>query len=216
MAGSFMGGRGWVEGGVFRRKREVGEQRDAVGLGPDAHAAGFGERRILDLEEFRAVEEHREKVSGELHAQGVPPAGRHRCVRAVATAASAQRERGALAVNRLVGHDVVFEGVPADDVIVVGVARPEHEAAGLIRFAADRLEFHLGETVLHRRAGERGPAIRGLARLFHHERRGATGAIAHDFPLRRALAGDTALPVFRQAAGFKESNFGLGGQGGHG
>jgi hypothetical protein len=58
----------------------------------------------------------------------------------------------ALAANDAVEADIVFQRVGADDIIIVGVLQPHHDAAGLIDLAADRLEAELDGDIGGRQA----------------------------------------------------------------
>src|SRR5678815_1458760 len=102
-----------------RSKCEAVKRRHAVGLGPQPHHPWAGHCSILHLEQERAVERDLEARAGVIHPQGVPLVGGHGHVDAIATLASDDIERTAHAVDSLVEHDIVLDGVGAHDVVAV-------------------------------------------------------------------------------------------------
>src|SRR5438105_3622901 len=98
---------------------EPAEKGDAIGFGPKAHHASLREGRILDREQWLAVEDDVEPGAGELNAQGVPLVGGYGGLYAITAFLADEVERATHPIYGLVKHDVVFEGVGANDVVVV-------------------------------------------------------------------------------------------------
>src|SRR6266849_5113094 len=120
---------------------KVFELRHAVGLGPDADLARLREVVISNGEEPLAIEGHRELGAGEVDAQGVPGAARHLGLHAVGAGWRPHGgESGPAPAHDLVGDHIVFQGIGASDVVVVGAAPAPYHAPRLILAAGDRLE----------------------------------------------------------------------------
>ena len=172
--------------GSFSAVAEVVEQRHTVGLRPDADLARVGEAVIGRLDDFLAIECHREFVADEIHSHGVPSSWRDFRIYAL--------ERDALAFDGVVNRHIVFERVGADDVVIVGVRRAPYDAAGLVFLSCDGLEFHLDESVLERGVVFQCDGILRFAALLEDVRLTRRGVVLLDAPFRRAVAGLRARP----------------------
>src|SRR4051794_37093388 len=97
------------------------------------------------------------------------------------------------ALHDAVKADVVFEGIGADDVVIIRAGQPHGDAAGLIDRAADRLEPHHDLDIPPRpRVGDGGgKAVMGAVLTDWRDRLRPGGAEIGDAPpvARRALAG---------------------------
>src|ERR1700737_2909399 len=99
---------------------EIVEMRDAVGLGPQRHAAGGRDRRIGRAVEALAVEEDFETAAACDKPQFLPFAGGPLGIGA--------GELAAPAAPPPIGAYIVLESVGAHDVVVVGIAEPDRDA----------------------------------------------------------------------------------------
>src|SRR5438552_18105352 len=122
---------------------EIVEQRHAVRFGPNANHSSSGEGLVVPLDRFLPVEGDSEMIATEIGAQAVPLAGCNFHCGALLL--------GALAFDRVVNADVVFEGVGASDVIVIRILGPPNHAARLVFLSRHRLELHFDKTVLDAR-----------------------------------------------------------------
>ena len=95
-----------------------------------------------------AVVEHPEAAACEVDAEAKPPVGWDRNVHPVAPLPADNVKWTADAVDGLVEHDVVFERVGADHVIIVRISGPPDEASRAILGTGNGLELYLDEAVL--------------------------------------------------------------------
>src|SRR5258708_34841460 len=116
----------------------------AVRLGPKRYLAGIGEGFVGDGEQHLAVERDGELLALRTQSKPMPFLGRNLDVGCGKLLSPA--------FDHPVEADVVFERVGADDVIIVGRAQADYDAAGLVNGAGNRLEAKLDLQVL---AGER-------------------------------------------------------------
>src|SRR6266545_2117213 len=109
---------------------EVIELDHGVGLGPEADLPGIFERFVLRVEDLVAVVPDDEVVARGLHLERVP--------RILGDLDALVQERSPLAPHGVVDRAVVFIGVAARDVVVVGVLVPPDETEALIHLAGQR------------------------------------------------------------------------------
>jgi hypothetical protein len=145
---------------------EAVEHGDAVGFGPKPDHASLRECRILDRKQRFAIKNHVEARSLKLDTQRVPLVGGHRGLYAVATLAADNIQRAASAVDGLVEHHIVFKGIGADDVVIVGVLRTPDNTTGAVLRPGNGFEFHLDEAVADAGVLLEGEWKGGVAGLF--------------------------------------------------
>src|SRR5258708_25308524 len=119
---------------------KIVELDHGVGLGPEADLPGIFERLVLRVEDLVAVVPDDEVVARGLHLERVP--------RVLGDLDALVQERSSLAPHGVVDRAVVFIGVPARDVVVVGVLVPPDETEALIQLARQRLPPHPDLAVL--------------------------------------------------------------------
>src|ERR1700704_7097383 len=100
------------------------KQRDPVGLGPQPHLAGIGERRIFPLKQLFSVERDGEARALEADAQAMPGVGRNLHVSSVTALAADDIDRASDTVDGFVEHDIVLKGIGPDHVVIARVSRP--------------------------------------------------------------------------------------------
>src|SRR5882672_9032030 len=174
---------------------EVVKEGRAVSFGPKADFAGVFEGVIFPDKGFLAVEGDYEVAILEIHPQGVPAAGSDFGKNAFLF--------GALAAYGVVDGDVVFEGVGAGDIIVVGIFAAPNDAAGLVFLAGDGLELHFDKAVLETGVVFDADGIGGFAGLFEDVRLAGSGVVGNDLPFGFAFAGFGGRPAGRWSAGFE-------------
>src|SRR5215472_13494988 len=118
----------------FRRRGQVVELDDRIGLRPDAKLARLREGLVMGIDDLLSVEEDLEVVALRLHCQLVPFPRGHLPVPA--------RELPAVALDHVVEADVVLERVRTGHVVVVGVLQAEDQATTLVTLSGDRLALH--------------------------------------------------------------------------
>src|SRR5947209_6184874 len=109
------------------------------------------------------------------------------------------------ALHDAVKADVVFEGVGADDVVIIRARQPYRDAAGLVDRAADRLEPH-HDIEIPRRNGlvdrQRKAEIRPVLAELRDRLLPGGARIGHHPPVaRRALAGTPEAEARRRGSG---------------
>jgi len=127
----------------------------------------------------------------------MPLVGRDRNVDPVAALAADNVERAADAVDGLVEHDVVFERVGADDIIIVGISGAPDEARRTILGTGDGLELHLDEAVLDVGIVLEKQRVSRLPGLFNDPQFRRRGLVLLNRPFRLAPAGFGRGPAFR-------------------
>ena len=106
--------------------------RHRISLGPHAHLPGFGEGAIFHVVQFRPVEVHLEESPIRDQPQRAPLARWHVGLLPVRPALAFERQVRPLTAFNLLQHHVVFQGVRANDVVVVLVLIAPHQACRLI------------------------------------------------------------------------------------
>lgn len=102
------------------RDRKLIEIGDAIGLRPEADLARLLECPVLSFEQALMVEEDRESRAFERDLQVVPPALRDLVFHSIgARRQTLGRYRRSCSVFNLIEHDIVFESICTDDVVVV-------------------------------------------------------------------------------------------------
>src|SRR5947208_12319840 len=101
----------------------------------------------------------------------------------------------AAAVCRVVKRDVVFKRVGARDVIVVAVLPAPHHPARLILLSAQRLEFHLDETVREGGVLFDAPWERAAPGLLQNVFPAGRRRVGADGPPRISGTRYTSLPI---------------------
>jgi hypothetical protein len=142
----------------FASKTEIVKQGHAVGFRPNTHLAGVRKAGVVGFDRLRPVKGNSEMTPAKIHPQSVPHTGGDFGVRVF--------ERHALAANGVEDGHVVFERVAARYVVIVGVLAAPDNAAGLVFFTRDGLEFHLHKAVLELRVVFDADGKRRLARLL--------------------------------------------------
>src|ERR1035437_8782568 len=108
------------------------EARYAVGLGPERDLARARDGRVARGEQLLAIEGDREPLAFRPQAELVPLVRRDPSVHA--------SELLAPALDHSIEANVVLERIGAHHIIVVGIAEPDGDAAGLIDLPVHRLE----------------------------------------------------------------------------
>src|SRR5437762_13126731 len=118
---------------------EIVKQGDAVGLRPYPDFTSVLECLVIPLKRGLAVESDFEVIALKINAQRVPLAARDLDLHALLFCA--------LALDRVIDAEVIFESVGAGDVVIVSILRAPDNAAGLVFLACDGLELHFDKTV---------------------------------------------------------------------
>src|SRR3990172_5982778 len=117
----------WRGSTSFTLHSEVIEVNHRVCLCPETDLASFGERAVFDLEQFLIIKEDSEKISFDLNAQLVPAVAWYSGFRAIGLLRSPLGcQRNTLAFLHLVEHDIIFQGVGSNHVIVVSISKSPH------------------------------------------------------------------------------------------
>ena len=127
----------------FARVSEIVELCNTIGFGPDADFASILKGVVFPFERLLSVERDCEMIPIEIDTQRVPLVGCDVHVRSLLFRA--------LAFDRVVNRNVVFESVGARNVVIVRVLEPPDNAARLIFLASDWLELHFDESVFDTR-----------------------------------------------------------------
>src|ERR1019366_5700026 len=108
------------------------EARYAVGLGPERDLARARDGQVARGEQLLAIEGDREPLAFRPQAELVPLVRRDPGVHA--------SELFAPAINHAIEANIVLERIGAYHIVVVGIAEPDGDAAGLVDLPAHRLE----------------------------------------------------------------------------
>src|SRR6266851_4447508 len=124
------------------------KQRHAVGLCPQPHLSGIGERGILDLKQLFAIEGHAEARAFEVDTQAVPGVNWNLNGCPITSLPPDNIERTADTVDGLVKNDIVLKRVGPRHIIIVRIFCPPNNAGGTVLGPGDGLELHFNEAVL--------------------------------------------------------------------
>jgi hypothetical protein len=100
------------------------KQSDTVGLRPESHLPGTGERRIFNLKQLFAVEGYVETRGFEVNAQAVPGISRDRNGNPITSLPADNVEGTEDSAYSLVENDIVLKRIGPGHIIIVRISRP--------------------------------------------------------------------------------------------
>src|SRR5262249_41171505 len=172
----------------------------AVGLCPQPDPSSIAESRIFDLEQLNAVVGHPEAGAFEVDPEAVPAIGWDRDGNSVTSLTPNNVKRTADAVDGLVEHDVVFESVGADHVVIVRICGPPNKAGRAVFGTGNGLELNLDEAVLDVGVVLEKQRVGRATGLFKYLQSRRCRLVLFDCPFRIALAGPGHCPAFGRGA----------------
>src|SRR3954447_2358520 len=131
--------------------RKVIEIGNTVGLRPETHLARLVKCRIFDVEQALLVQKDREYGVVEINHERVPLSAWNLMFHSVSSGWQPSRSnRGSNALFDLIKHDIVFQRIRADNVVVFRILVAPDNPGGPIDRTVNRLESHADLAVASR------------------------------------------------------------------